>query len=52
MGIFWQEITLGLPDTQQLVRVIIRLIAAVLLGSIIGYEVKELAKQPVCAPIF
>jgi putative Mg2+ transporter-C (MgtC) family protein len=44
MEIFWQEITLGLPDTQQLVRVIIRLIAAVLLGSIIGYERERAGK--------
>jgi putative Mg2+ transporter-C (MgtC) family protein len=44
MEIFWQEITLGLPDTQQLVRVIIRLIAAVLLDSIIGYERERAGK--------
>jgi putative Mg2+ transporter-C (MgtC) family protein len=44
MEIFWQEITLGLPDTQQLVRVIIRLIAAILLGSIIGYERERAGK--------
>ena len=44
MEIFWQEITLGLPDTQQLMRVIIRLIAAVLLGSIIGYERERAGK--------
>jgi putative Mg2+ transporter-C (MgtC) family protein len=44
MEIFWQELTLGLPDTQQLVRVIIRLIAATLLGSIIGWERERAGK--------
>ena len=44
MEIFWQELTSGLPDTQQLARVIIRLIAAALLGSIIGYEREKAGK--------
>ena len=44
MDIFWQELTSGLPDTQQLTRVIIRLIAAALLGSIIGYERERAGK--------
>jgi putative Mg2+ transporter-C (MgtC) family protein len=44
MGIFWQELTSGLPDAQQLTRVIIRLIAAALLGSIIGYERERAGK--------
>ena len=44
MDIFWQELTSGLPDTQQLMRVIIRLIAAALLGSIIGYERERAGK--------
>ena len=38
MEIFWQEITSGLPNTQQVARVIIRLIAAVILGAIVGFE--------------
>jgi putative Mg2+ transporter-C (MgtC) family protein len=45
MEIFWQELTSGLPDTQQLARVIIRLIAAVLLGAIVGFE-REKAGKP------
>jgi len=44
MEIFWQEITSGLPDRQQLARVIIRLIAATLLGSIIGFEREKAGK--------
>jgi len=30
MEILWQELTSGLPDTQQLIHVIIRMIAAVM----------------------
>jgi putative Mg2+ transporter-C (MgtC) family protein len=44
MDIFWQELTSGLPDAQQLARVIIRLIAAALLGSIIGFERERAGK--------
>jgi len=44
MEIFWQELTSGLPDGQQLARVIIRLIAAALLGSIIGFEREKAGK--------
>lgn len=45
MEIFWQELTSGLPDRQQLARVVIRLIAAALLGSIIGYEREKAGKD-------
>jgi putative Mg2+ transporter-C (MgtC) family protein len=44
MEILWQELTSGLPDQQQLARVIIRMIAAILLGSIIGYERERAGK--------
>jgi putative Mg2+ transporter-C (MgtC) family protein len=44
IDIFWQELTSGLPDAQQLVRVIIRLVAAALLGSIIGFERERAGK--------
>ena len=44
MEIFWQELTSGLPDTQQLAHVVIRMIAAALLGSIIGFE-RERARK-------
>lgn len=45
MDIFWEELTSGLPDSRQLVHVIIRLIAATLLGAIIGYQ-REKAGKP------
>lgn len=38
MNIFWDELTRMLPDTQQFVRVLIRLFAAVLLGAVIGLQ--------------
>jgi len=44
MEIFWQEVTSGLPDAQYLARVIIRLIAATLLGAIIGFERERAGK--------
>ena len=45
MEILWQELSLGFGDAQQLVRVIIRLVAAVLLGGIIGYEREKAGKD-------
>ena len=45
METIWQELSFGFADTQQLVRVIIRLIAAVLLGSIIGFERERAGKE-------
>ena len=38
MDIFWEELTTGLPDKRQLIHVIIRLIAATLLGGAIGFQ--------------
>lgn len=45
MDIFWEEITYGLPDMRQLIHVIIRLIAAVILGAIIGMQ-REATGKP------
>jgi putative Mg2+ transporter-C (MgtC) family protein len=45
MELFWEELTSGLPDTRELARVIIRLIAATLLGAVIGIE-RERAGKP------
>jgi putative Mg2+ transporter-C (MgtC) family protein len=45
MDIFWEELTSGLPDTRELVRVIIRLIAATLLGAVVGLQ-REKARKP------
>ena len=38
MEILWEELTFGLPDTRQLVHVMIRLIAATLLGAVVGHR--------------
>src|SRR5262245_19359750 len=45
MDIFWEELSAGLPDKRQLMRVIIRLIAAILLGAIVGFQ-REKAHNP------
>jgi putative Mg2+ transporter-C (MgtC) family protein len=45
MEIFWQELTSGLPDARQLVQVLIRLVAATLLGAVVGME-REKAGKP------
>lgn len=45
MDIIWEELTVGLPDARQLVHVIIRLIAATLLGAVVGIE-REKAGKP------
>ncbi|HXG82597.1 MAG TPA: MgtC/SapB family protein [Pyrinomonadaceae bacterium] len=44
MEIFWQELTSGLPDAEQLARVVIRMIAAALLGAVIGFEREKAGK--------
>ena len=45
MDLFWEELTSGLPDTREFIRVVIRLIAATLLGAIVGIE-RERAGKP------
>jgi putative Mg2+ transporter-C (MgtC) family protein len=45
MDVFWEELTSGLPNSRQLVHVIIRLIAATLLGALIGLQ-RERAGKP------
>jgi len=45
MDIFWEELTSGLPDVRQLVHVVIRLIAATLLGAVVGFQ-REKARKP------
>lgn len=45
MDIFWEELTSGLPDARQLVHVIIRLVAATLLGAVVGLQ-RERAGKP------
>ena len=38
MDIFWSELAAGIPDGRQLVVIIMRLLAATLMGAAIGYE--------------
>lgn len=45
MDIFWEELTAGLPNARQFVHVIIRLIAATLLGAVVGMQ-REKAGKP------
>jgi len=45
MDIVWEELTYGLPDWQRLVHVVIRLLAAAILGAILGFQ-REKAGKP------
>ena len=42
--IFWSELTSGLPDRTELAHVLIRLLAAVLLGAIVGWQRERAGK--------
>jgi putative Mg2+ transporter-C (MgtC) family protein len=44
MNILLEELTGGLPDTTQFAHIIIRLLAAMLLGAIIGYQRERAGK--------
>lgn len=45
MDILWEELTSGMPNARQLVHVLIRLIAATLLGAAVGFQ-RERAGKP------
>lgn len=45
MDIIWEELTAGMPDLKQLAHVVIRLVAAVVLGAIVGLQ-RERSKKP------
>jgi len=45
MDALWQELTSGLDDSKQLAHVIIRLVAATLLGAIVGLQ-RESTRKP------
>lgn len=45
MDVFWEELTFGLPDLRQLTHVIVRLLAATLLGAVVGIQ-REKAGKP------
>jgi putative Mg2+ transporter-C (MgtC) family protein len=44
MDIFWEELSYGFPDLRQFAHVIIRLIAAVVLGAAIGLQRERMGK--------
>lgn len=44
METIWQELSFGISDSQQLLRMAIRLTAAALLGAVIGYEREKAGK--------
>ena len=44
MDVFWDELTSGLPNARQLAHVIIRLIAATLLGAVVGIQRESVGK--------
>ena len=44
MDILWRELTSGLTDLQHIVQVIVRLLAAALLGAVIGFEREKAGK--------
>ncbi len=45
MDIIWTELTQGLLTTRELLHVMIRLTAAILLGAVVGYQ-REMAGKP------
>jgi putative Mg2+ transporter-C (MgtC) family protein len=45
MDIFWEELTRGLADGRQFTRIVIRMVAAILLGAIVGFQ-REYAGKP------
>jgi putative Mg2+ transporter-C (MgtC) family protein len=45
MNVLWEELTAGLPDSNHLLRVVIRLCAAILCGGLIGLQ-RESAGKP------
>jgi putative Mg2+ transporter-C (MgtC) family protein len=45
LDILWEELTSGLPDSRQFTQIVIRLLAATVLGAVIGFE-REKAGKP------
>jgi putative Mg2+ transporter-C (MgtC) family protein len=45
MDILWEELTSGLPDSRQFAHVVIRMVAATLLGAVVGIQ-REKAGKP------
>ncbi len=44
MDIFWEELVAGIPDFNQFARIVIRLVAAMLLGAAIGLQREKTGK--------
>lgn len=44
MDILWEELTAGLPNVRQLIHVLIRLLAATLLGAVVGFQRERVGK--------
>jgi putative Mg2+ transporter-C (MgtC) family protein len=44
MHILWEELTSGLPNVEQLVHILIRLLAASFLGAIVGFQRESVGK--------
>lgn len=45
MDVIWEELTYGLPDRRQVIHVMLRLFASIILGAAIGYQ-RELKGKP------
>src|SRR4051812_32767557 len=45
MHMVWEELTAGLPDARHFTHVLIRLMAATMLGAVVGFE-REHARKP------
>ncbi len=45
MDLLWQELTAGFPDARQFAHVSIRLVAAAILGAIVGWERERMGKS-------
>src|ERR687896_1991735 len=45
MDVVWNELTAGIPDAAQVTRIFFRVIAATLLGAIVGYERERTGKS-------
>lgn len=44
MDVLWEELTFGLPERKQLLRVLIRVAASVLLAGLVGYQRESAGK--------
>jgi putative Mg2+ transporter-C (MgtC) family protein len=45
MDVVWNELTAGIPDAAQATRIFFRVVAATLLGAIVGYERERTGKS-------